>query len=146
MALWVFSTFDKTCPDSSVPLKNKFNWVFKFWKSKKWLEVLFFFASYWFKVVLFVILMRPHLFSSLDWRGYSHASFHVFRSRLVEKRNLVLVSKATTFLTNYDNVKSIFQRIKRSISKLCGFGEYIASRLVKIAWVSIHSHPPHSEL
>ena len=43
MALWVFSTFDKICPDSSVPLKNKFNWVLKFWKSKKWYPVGSFF-------------------------------------------------------------------------------------------------------
>lgn len=89
MALWVFSTFDKIWPDSSVPLKNKFNWVLKFWKSKKWYPVgSFFFVAFVTDSEFFCFLFSWGLTYFLPWIG------------LVEKRNLVLVSKATTSLIN----------------------------------------------
>ena len=128
MALWVFSTFDKICPDSSVPLKNKFNWVLKFWKSKKWYPVGSFFCClrYGLRVLLFLVFMRPHLFPSLDWTGWKKKLGACFKSNTIPYK-----------YNYYDNVKRIFHRWL-SISKLCGFGEHFTSRLVKVAWVSAH--------
>lgn len=125
MALWVFSTFDKICPDSSVPLKNKFNWVLKFWKSKKWYPV----GSFFFSLL------------SLRTQSSFVSCFH--EASLISFLGLDWLKKGTwcCFKSNnipykynyYDHVKRIFHRWL-SISKLCGFGEH----LVKVGWVSAH--------